>query len=177
MNAEAYAAQLTALLPRGKLWESLATMLPWQRLLLAFGDGLARFHAAVLERTVEADPRTTSELLPEWEATVGLPDHCLPNGGSTEQRREAVVARLVATGGSSVAYFTELADAYGYAITIDYPALHTFRVTTPAETSLVNMTCNGTCNDALQSFGNEQLECLLTRVKPAHTAILFAYGP
>ena len=177
MTAEGYAAQIDALLPHGKLWQSLAVSPVWQGLLLAIGDGLARFDLAVENLTLEADPRTSSELLPEWEWTTGLPDHCLPNGGSTEQRRFAVVARLVATGGSSAAYFIELADSYGYTITIDYPALHTWRVNTPTATALTNMTCNGTCNDALQVFGNEQLECLLGRVKPAHTALLFAYGP
>ena len=176
MTGEAYAAQLAAHLPTGPLWRSLATIPLWQGWLLALGDGLARFHGVVDGLVVETDPRTSSELLPEWEWTVGLPDHCLAGGGSTEQRRDAVVARLVATGGSSVAYFTQLAAAYGYTITVDFPALHTWRVTTPADTAVVNMTCNGTCNDALQSFGNEQLECLLARVKPAHTELLFAYG-
>lgn len=176
MNATSYVAQLAALLPPGKLWRSLLATPLIQALLLALADGLARFDQALTALGIESDPRTTSELLPEWEQATGLPDNCLVDGGSTEQRRAAVVARLVATGGASEEYFLGLAAAYGYAGAISYPALHTWRFETATEVALVNMTCNGDCNDALQSYGNQQLECLLNRAKPAHTVLEIAYG-
>lgn len=176
MSPTSYAAQLAALLPPGRLWRSLLATPLIQALLLALADGLARFDQALTALGIESDPRTASELLPEWEQATGLPDQCLVDGGSTEQRRAAVVARLIATGGASEAYFVGLAATYGYEISVSYPALHTWRVETPTEVALVNMTCNGDCNDALQSYGNEQLECLLNRAKPAHTALEIAYG-
>ena len=171
-----YTAQLAALLPRGQLWAGLLASPLFRGVLQACGDALARLQADIDRLPVEADPRTTADFLVEWESTVGLPDGCLADGGSTEQRRAAVVARLVATGGASAAYFQALAAAYGYEIAITYPALHTWRATTTTPVALVNMTCNGDCNDALQSYGNEQLECLLNRAKPAHTVLEIAYG-
>lgn len=176
MSPQAYAQQLAALLPVGSLWASLRASSLFQGLLLGLAEGLARFHAAVEAFVREADPRTSSELLPDWESTTGLPDGCVPGGGSTEQRRAAVVARLVATGGASEAYFIGLAAAYGYEISLSYPALHTWRAETATDVAVVNMSCNGDCNDPLQSYGNEQLECLLNRAKPAHTVLEIAYG-
>jgi len=36
----------------------------------------------------------TSELLPEWETSVGLPDECISQAQTLEERREAVISRL-----------------------------------------------------------------------------------
>jgi uncharacterized protein YmfQ (DUF2313 family) len=160
--------------PRGQLWDFLRGGFV-ERLLKALGDGLVATEADIDTLTTEADPRTTSQLLPDWEATCGLPDGCVPGGGSTAQRRNAVVGRLVATGGASRAYLIGLAAKFGYVITIDEPAPFTFRVTSPLASGLVYSTCNGTCDDQLQTFGVAQLECLIERVKPAHTAAEFAY--
>ncbi|ROH88674.1 DUF2313 domain-containing protein [Stagnimonas aquatica] len=175
-TANAFAAQLAALLPRGQLWAGLLGSPLFRNVLQACGDALARVQGDIDRLPVEADPRTTADLLVEWESTVGLPDGCLADGGSIEQRRAAVVSRLVATGGASEDYFLGLAAAYGYTGAISYPALHTWRFETPTEVALINATCNGNCNDALQSYGNEQLECLLNRAKPAHTVLEIAYG-
>ena len=176
MTSDAYAAQLGALTPRGKLWSSLGIDALFSSLLLALADFFARFDADVDQHGEESDPRTAAQLLPEWEWTTGLPDGCLGDGGSLAQRRNAVVSRLTATGGSSEAYFIDQAAQFGYAITISYPAFNTWRASTPTAVSLVNSTCNGDCNDPLQSYGNDQLECLLNRIKPAHTVLQIAYG-
>ena len=165
---------LRKLLPRGALWNfPVGGML--EALLLAIDDGLNAAEADVENILVESDPRTTTMLLPDWEATCGLPDGCIPGGGSTAQRRLAVVGRLVATGGASKDYFINLAATYGYTITIDEPALHTWRVISPLASGLVYSTCNGTCDDQLQTYGNQQLECFINRLKPAHTVAEFEY--
>lgn len=176
MSAQ-YLALLLSLLPRGALWTALRRGPVFRGVLQAVADGMARFHARVDDLVAEGDPRQASELLPEWEATAGLPDGCLVDagGGSVQQRRNAVVGRLTATGGVSRAYFTRVAAGVGYAITIDDVSPAVWRVHAPDET-VIEMTCDDTCNDALRTWGNEQLECTLNRIKPAHTQLLFAYG-
>lgn len=168
-------AQLKKLLPRGPLW-NLPIGGVRERLLLAIADNLVATQSDEESILAEADPRTTAQLLPDWEATCGLPDGCLPGGGSTAQRRNAVVGRLNEVGGASKAYFIGLAAVYGYTITIDEPALHTWRVHSSLSAGLVWSTCNGTCDDQLQTYGSTQLECLINRVKPAHTVVEFAYS-
>ncbi len=176
VSAEIYAAQLAALLPVGPAWTRREGSL-LARLLFALGGELARLHVRADTLLVEADPRSTAELLPDWELTAGLPDPCVAVAQSVQQRRIALVARLTATGGASRSYFIGVGAAYGYTITIEEPALHTWRIrsadvlVTPFRAGL------STAGDPLTSFGNESLECLFNRIKPAHTALLFAYGP
>jgi uncharacterized protein YmfQ (DUF2313 family) len=167
--------QLKRHLPRGPLWRVAPGSL-LESVLQALADMLARAQLLIETLVVEADPRTCYQLLPEWETSVGLPDDCLPAGGTTQERRNAVVARLISTGGASVPYFTQLAATYGYTITIDFPALHTWRVSTPTTVGITVANCLSSCVDPLRTWGNTQLECLLNRVKPAHTVVEFAYG-
>lgn len=177
-NADAYAQQLRQLLPTGPAWQQPSTSV-LRKLLLAFADSLTRIHNKLVGLLAEADPRTTAELLPEWEATTGLPDDCLSLSRdlSTAERRADVVARLVATGGASAQYFIEVAAAYGYTVTITEPALHTWRVNSAEAQAITYFRAGESgAGDSLGDYGNEQLECLITRLKPSHTALEFAYG-
>ncbi|MGZ8370010.1 MAG: hypothetical protein ACXWVH_03025, partial [Caulobacteraceae bacterium] len=36
--------------------------------------------------------------------------------------------------------------------------------------------CTSYCNGSLRIWGNEVLECVFGRLKPAHTIVLFSYG-
>lgn len=87
--AEAYAAMLTKLLPRGRLWRRLLEGV-LSRILLAIGDSLARIDQRALDLLAEGDPTKTVELLPEYEADLGL-----PSDGTTDARRARVIAQLL----------------------------------------------------------------------------------
>jgi len=172
-----YAAALSRLLPIGRLWSGLQAGPIWQGVLLAIGDALARVDAwAVQALIIEPDPRSTSQLIGEWESSCGLPDGCLPAGGTLAQRRSALVARLAALGGSSAAYFVSLAAQFGYTVTVSDVADSHWRINSNVPAAEIYTTCNGSCDDPLQTFGNEQLECLIDRIKPAHTQVDFAYA-
>ena len=176
-TAEQYAQQLYLLLPTGVAWQQrLGSVL--RSLLLAIADSLARIHNKLVGLPIEADPRTTAELLDEWEATVGLPDDCITDRTlSTSERRAAVVARLVALGGASRQYFVDVAASFGYTVTITEPSLHQWQVNSEEDNVITYFRIGeSTMGDSLGEFGNEQLECLLTRIKPSHTELLFAYG-
>lgn len=174
MTAEQYQAQLDALLPPGAFWRWVQGSVLYG-LLLAIGDSLARVDAVAERLPLDADPRTTSDPT-NWEACCGLPDGCIPGGGTLQQRRNAVVSRLASVGGASAAYIEALAAEYGYTVTVEDLGPSHWRVNAAEADVVVNSTCNGTCDDPLEVFGNEQLECLITRVKQSHTQVEFAYG-
>ncbi len=180
-----YAQLLHQHLPRGPAW-------PEQNNLLAgLAQELARVHNRLLDLIEEADPRTVAERLPEWERMAGLPDTCVTVSQTMPARRQALVARLTMPGGQSRPYFIDLAATLGYAIAITEFRVHTcehdcehplyddpwrfaWQATAPLDT-IRERTCEDSCEDALRAWGNQLLECVLTRVKPAHTHLIFAY--
>lgn len=190
ITAEQYLAELQALLPPGAAWprEADATL---TLTLLALADELARIDARAEVLLDEADPRTTLELLADWERVAGLPDPCVVVEQSTAQRRTGLVSRLTARGGQSRQFYIDLASALGYVITItefnphdvdddvDEPLYgndwqFAWQVNAPG-TQLGEFTVDETVDDGLGWFGNERLECVLKRSKPAHTSVLFEY--
>ena len=191
MDTEAYRRQLSDLLPPGRAWSRSPTALI-SRLLEAMAEGMARVHRRALDLVEEADPRTTLELLPDWERVAGLPDPCAGAEQTLEGRRRRLVAQLTTVGGQSPAYLEGRAAALGYDVTITDYAVFTcnslcdapmndedwifaFSVNAPATTAEV-MTCQSACDDALQTWGNDVLECVINALKPAHTVAIFTYG-
>lgn len=189
--AESYLRQLQALLPPGLAWprEEEAGL---TRLLRAPADGLARIHGRAEALLRQADPRQATELLPDWERVLGLPDDCTPADATFEQRRRAAHAKLTGRGGQSRAFFIDQAARLGFPITIDEFTPFTcesacsaplngedwrfaWRVNAP-ETTVLNWTCESPCDEPLRVWGNELLECEIGRRKPAHTHVIFAYG-
>jgi uncharacterized protein YmfQ (DUF2313 family) len=193
MTGHDYLLQLQALLPRGLAWAITQTS-TLSMLLRAWADEFARVDLRCDQLLDEADPRTTLELLPDWERVAWLPDPCVMIDQSVDQRRAALLSKLTATGGQSRAYFIALAESMGYAgATIDeyLPAncngncndalyseddKYAWTLNLPLSTGGVFVAnCNGNCNDALQSWGDEALECRINKYKPAHTSVIFAY--
>ncbi len=190
-TAEQYRDQLLALQPPGDA-------LPgdpgsnWVKLLLALADEFARVETRGEALLEEADPNTTVELLPDWERVVGLPDTCVPGDQTSEQRRNALVARIARTGGISRQHLIDAAAYLGYTITIteflphsvdsdvDYPlygADWAFAIQVNAPSITVHfLTVDSDVDAPLAWWGNEQLECTMRRNKPGGRFILFAYA-
>lgn len=188
-----YLRQLQALLPQGAAWprddEAILT-----QLLHGLAVELARVDGRATQLLEEADPRTTAELFGDWERVAGLPDACaVAAGGSqtTAQRRAALLGRLTTLGGQSAAYYVGLAAALGYAITVTEFHQHTVvdDVNHPlygaawdfawqvnaALNTVTSLTVNGSVDDPLAAWGNALLECVIKRVAPAQTTVLFSY--
>jgi uncharacterized protein YmfQ (DUF2313 family) len=187
-----YRNQFKALLPPGRLWDALRTD---GNLVHALLTALAKPFAIVDKRAgdllAEIDPRSTTELLTEWETWTGLPDICTGSLATLQQRRAALLQKLTGVGGQNRAYFIGLALALGYVVTIDEfkvftcesacdQPIHdeawrfTWRVNAPAET-IIEFTCESPCTDPLRAWGNALLECVIGSVSPAHTNLLFGY--
>lgn len=191
MTAEDYRAQLAALQPPGRALPAEASS-DWQQLLTALADELARIDARGDDLVDESDPRSTNELLPDWERVAGLPDPCVPVGQSLRRRRDALVGRLTGTGGQSRQYFIDLAQSIGFQVTITefvphdvtldvgvpiYGELWRFawQVNAPNNTVTTADITSGV-DEAIRDWGNELLECVLSARSPAHTQVIFAYG-
>lgn len=183
-----YQAHLLALRPPGPAWATEDAH------LAAAAAECAREHNRAVDLVNEADPRTTYELLADWERVAGLPDPCTPADASIEARRLSLVQRLTMLGGASRQYFIDLAAALGYpgaTVTEFRPFTcasecedsltqapnwpHTWQLNL-AETRITNMTCTSACNAALRSWGDFTIECVVRRLRPAQTHVLFAYG-
>ncbi len=149
---------------------------------------------SLLER--EAHPGRAVELLGEWETDLGLPDPCTPLAATLLQRQAAVLAKMRAQGGQSIAYYIGVAQAMGYTVTIT--EYHLFRLGISALGSLmpapswqfcwqVNVPAGAATITRFrlgQSFLNEpfwtvdtaELECRIRALAPAHTIVLFSYA-
>lgn len=193
MTGQQYAEQLDALLPQGLAWprESDARM---RALTRALADEFARVDARGDDLMREALPSTTVEMLADWERAAGLPDSCVPEGQTLQERRNALLSRLAGTGGQSREFFVALAAHLGFTITITEfrpfragvsaagDALtnddwqYAWRVNAPAVTIISFRAGASAAGEPLRKWGNQLLECVLNRVKPAHTVLLFGYG-
>ena len=112
-SASDYLGALQALMPRGAAWprDPDAT----QTLVLeALAQAPARLDADAIQLLTDCFPVTTEALLPEWEATLGLPDPVAGPAPSDPKRRRAIVARLAALRGFSRKAITAFAGSLGY---------------------------------------------------------------
>lgn len=112
-SAAQYRAQLRALLPLGPAWDP-ERVPEIEKILSGMSQELARIDARAFDLINEMDPAGVSELVPDWEAIMGLPDPCLGENPAFEDRRLAVRQRLTAVGGQSRSYFIEIAIRQGY---------------------------------------------------------------
>ena len=136
----------------------------------------ARVDERVSELLVESIPSRCTELLDDWEAALGLPDDCY-SPTSTEERRAAIVSRLVGTGGNSLADYTALAAALGYSAPTftTYPAFLSGRgrsgdrITNGPWRSTAMVSIAPGAFDAL-------LECAFLHQKLAHETLLFDFS-
>lgn len=197
-TASDYAGQLRQLLPRGAAWQVPPGGV-LDRVLAGLAEEFARIDARADALLDEADPRTTLELLPDWERVAGLPDSCTGAPEETYERQVALHQKLTGIGGQNRAAFVELGARLGYAIEIEEhrPFRVGDRIGVPvngpdwafAWTVLVrpfegvfeegeflaHFRAGDPVERRLVGFGQLDVECIISRAAPAHTTVLFAY--
>lgn len=162
-------------------------------------DGLAaefaRCHNRILSLITESDPRTTEELIGEWEKDAGLPDPCDGVYGidrPLSERRRILCAKLLTRGNQSVPYYQKIAKELGYDVDIHGYQEHTvesrvdepingtewvfaFAIVAPEETINDTAVDDGV-DTPIRWWGNRQLECKINSIKQSHTIPIFIYG-
>lgn len=83
-------------------------------MLGALAQELSREDLRAADLLAESLPDTVRELVPDWERVMDLPDACMGESPSFDDRQLAVRRRLVEVGGQSRAYFIDLAFSLGY---------------------------------------------------------------
>lgn len=148
---------------------------------------------SIVALIADAFPATTARLLPEWEASLGLPDPCAGPDATLALRRAHVVARLTQSLGPTLTDLTAFAAALGTPITITefrparFPVRFGGTFGGPAWAHAWMVSAPGLAINrwkfGVQKFGDPftrwtdlLLICELRRIKPAHTALLFDYG-
>jgi len=182
--ARDYTSDYQAHLPSGAIWPRAADSVATE-----FARGQTIEFGRVDERAaqllLEMDPRSTTELIDDWERVTGLPDPCVESAPTTlEGRRAAITSRIIArgNGGPSQTFLLEVLAALGYASSD--VVIRRFHL--PA------FTCESACNDALNPDDvgwpfvweiiakhgalDQQLVCQFEkRYAPAHLALTFAF--
>ena len=213
-HGDDYAHASSELLPRGQAWprEPDSTLMRTiDGLAQSWGDPVDRRAADLLE--IESDPRTTHELLPDWERAWGLPDPCLPVPSTEEQRRIALVEKMTRMGGQSRQWYYQFSRAIvgtkiyiqefapftcgisqvgdtrpgpegeweegHYRWEIGRPEIRFYWRVRPLGKTLHWFRCGrDNCGEDphCKITPDVALECILTRLKPAHTHIVFDYS-
>lgn len=185
-----YRQMLAALLPRGPAWDN-------DDLLLAgLAPSLSAAHGRADALMLEADPRSVTELIDRYEQISGLPDSCAPAGIQTlQQRRQRLDAKINLAGGINLAFYQAQLNALGYSgstitrynksqfscISNCNDSLYTdewryyWQVNMPAATQITPMTAISNCSESLRSWGETTAECVLEKLAPSHTYVIFKY--
>lgn len=188
-----YLGLLQTLIPTGQAWtREFGTWLT--SLLEGIAQELARVDAGAHLVIDETDPQTTVLLMPEWEELAGLPNECSQAGATLAERRAQLLFTLAATGGQSPEYFKDLAYIYtmmvctvteyqpfvasssaaGDALTND-DWRFAWKITAPDMVMREFAAGQSTAGEPLRAWGNETLECIIGKLKPAHTHVNFTY--
>ncbi|WP_370556459.1 YmfQ family protein [Edwardsiella tarda] len=190
VTTDDYVSLLSALLPPGPAWNGSDPA------ILGAAPSLMRVHRRADDLMLEIDQRTTSELINRWERLCGLPDECIPAGTQTlRQRQQRLDAKVNLPGGINEAFYLSQLAALGKPdATITRYDKSTFKCTStctdavnstewryywqvnmPAHTDATWMTCNDPCDSSLRVWGDAVVECVLNKLCPSHTYVIFKY--
>lgn len=193
MGVEKYVEFLYSLMPRGLAFSRDPNSFTF-KMIEGIAEELYRIEIRGNNILDEADPRTTNELLPDWERALGLPDDCTGEGPTLQARRNEVLAKLTGIGGINKQFYIDLAASLGFPITIrEYrpfyvgrasvgdplsngPWRYTWQVNAPAATYLRFSVGQSAVGEPLVYAANDTLQCAIDKRKPAETIVLFAFN-
>lgn len=189
-DIEQFLAAYQELLPPGPIWETESDN-DLYLLMEALSVEASRVYEQTNTMVRELRPFSTEQLVPEWEEVLGLPDLCDPPPSTLEARQAAISARFLARGGQSANYYIGLLKAvFNVDATID----QNWPWGTPSHTGDGTSGSGSVCGDSISSLSTgltfrvnvpgsqvgsqeiaDRLECLIRRVKPEHTNVVFNY--
>ncbi|MDR3408479.1 MAG: DUF2313 domain-containing protein [Methylovirgula sp.] len=174
-TAADYAAATVALMPRGRAWVAAEPGLDQAAVVGALAVLWATVDASAENLLENSLPGANTDLLPEWEATLGLTDSIA--GLTTQQRSSQVLARFVGTGGQSKPYFIAFAAALGFTIAITTYAPFRAGISTaidPVYTDDWSFSWGVSVSANASGLANSVLIDQLQTMAPAETAVFIA---
>ncbi|BGI51964.1 MAG: YmfQ family protein [Candidatus Hamiltonella defensa (Ceratovacuna japonica)] len=182
---EDYTRLLQSLLPPGPAWAGDTP------LLAGLAPSLARVHQRADDLMREINPAQSMELTDRYDTLCGLPDPCLdPRPQTREERQQILDAKVNTVGGMHEGFFLEQLRLLGYPTATLEQCQHLdrspdpawgdrwryyWRVHIPAEAKIRTMTALSACDSPLRHWGERAVECVIERLCPSHTQVLFAY--
>jgi len=179
-NLQDYTQLVRALMPIGRLWEvALSASTKLSALLEVIANELLSVETRIKDLIDELIPDTTNELVPRWESILGLPDACTGVLPTLQQRVAAIVGKLFLLGATrgtlSNQFYIDLAARNGYTITITFLSANNWQVN--AQNTAITYFKAGVSKtgEKIQTSGNDLLECVINKAKPAHTIVTYSY--
>jgi uncharacterized protein YmfQ (DUF2313 family) len=186
-----YRDALLALMPQGDAWPTDPDS-ELGKLLTGLAEEFARIDARAEELLNESHPSQTFELFEEWEQMYGLPDTCAGTDPSFQERRFDLVQRYRQLGGQSRQFFIEMAAALGYEITITEYQERSFGMDhgtdfggtdwnfawqiNATQANYAERSMGDPFGEYYREWGNQRLECALSRLRHAHRKLIFSYS-
>jgi len=183
-----YQHLLLALLPRGYAWPAEGAL---GDISMAMAEELQRIELRAEALIEESDPRSVIELIEDWEGDWGLPDPCLGQLGTLQQRREMLTNKMVGIANQSRQTYIDRAADLGYVITITeytqgdaisgHPEIPTADAAyviqiESTDNTIDQRTYSAFYGEAYATWGNEILECALNAIKQSHRLLIFNYS-
>lgn len=185
--------KIRQLLPPGPAWE-LEAGTTKEALIEAIADIYARIYQRTSILIRDSNPLYAAEMFESREAEAALPDPCWGGDATMLERHEGLIHRWRSRGGQSPAYYKALAESIGFSIEVE-EYRHFQAGASHAGDKVSNDSWNhawaviasnehikdimvagfGSAGDPLKKWGNEMLECMIERYKPAHTTVLYKY--
>ena len=180
-----YKKLLYGLMPPGPAWSNSDGVVD------GLAPSLVRVHQRADELVAEVDPGQAKELIERYEALYGLPDSCSPVGTQTlRQRQQRLEAKANVAGGINERFFLEQLEALGYTGVKIEQFQHLekspdpewgehwryyWRVVLPVDAGAQWQTCTDACNTPIRTWGDTVAECVINKLCPSHTVVLFSY--
>ena len=164
-----------------------------RKVLIGLAAQWGVFRDSINEVYDEYNPNNTTALIEEWETFVGIPDSCISNTGTLEQRRLNILLKLSGINATTKKQFETIALTLGYTVVVEtgietstFPltlpfillsaaaAPFTIVVTLPASVAPSGFPL--TLPFTLASYAPSILNCFFEKLKPANTNIVFRYS-
>jgi uncharacterized protein YmfQ (DUF2313 family) len=178
------------LLPQGRLWDKEPGS-PMYQAIASLILTISRLSDSASNLLTDSFIGTTDFLLPEWQASLGLPDECQPANATFIQQRNQAIARFIGVGGQSVSFIIQYAATLGFDISVtEYTNFHvgsskagsklgnlafSWLITAPAE--LVDYFKVGSSKvcEKLVSLDSDVLVCEISAIQPAHSLVYYQF--
>ena len=180
------------LLPTGFAWNKGVNS-NLSKLAKAIGNEFARFDQRKNDLLNEADPRSASELLEDWERNFGLPDECGASDRTYLERRSQLLQKFTSRGGQTPSFFKQVIKDLGFdaeivehrpfkagskagdQITNTKDWRFTFTVTLPPSLFYKFKAGQGKAGEPLAVYRDDSVKCIIDRIKPAHTFARYSF--